>query len=129
MRLSGQKAEKNYSYVEALGFYQDAITALKNLPRKEVNKKAEIEIYVLMSGTLMNLGYPENSFQTLQEGEKLAKEMNDSKSMALFQMHIAYFYTFRGDTLLGLEYAKNSFEKAFEIQETIFPSKKMERQG
>jgi tetratricopeptide (TPR) repeat protein len=61
---------------------------------------------------MVGLGFPEDSLQILQEGERLSKELDDERSLAKFYSNIALCYTFRGDPLQGIKYAGNAFEEA-----------------
>ena len=78
-RLSGEKAEANYSHREACDFYKGAIDLLNKLPETAENKKEKMEILYLMRIPLVFLGYPEGSLGLLQEGERLSKELGDER--------------------------------------------------
>jgi hypothetical protein len=46
------------------------------------------------------LGYPEDSLQILEEGERLSKELGDEKSHANFLSLIGLYYAWKGEDLL-----------------------------
>jgi len=46
------------------------------------------------------LVYPEGS-QFLEEGEKLARELGDEKSLAHFLSRLSVYYSYRGDPCEG----------------------------
>jgi tetratricopeptide (TPR) repeat protein len=71
LKLSGDKTSQHYSNWESLYFYKEAIGVLNKLPDTEENKRRMIEVILLMEGPMRLLGYPEDSLQILQEGEKL----------------------------------------------------------
>ena len=64
LKLSGNKAVRNYSNWEALGYYREAIRVLTGMPETEENKKEQIEICFLMAGPMAPLGYPEGGLQS-----------------------------------------------------------------
>ncbi|NIS62909.1 MAG: AAA family ATPase, partial [Proteobacteria bacterium] len=77
LKLSGNKATRNYSLWEAFRFYREAINMLNQLPATEQNRGEQMEVRLLLSIPMHPLGYPEDSLQILQEGERLSKETGD----------------------------------------------------
>ena len=100
-RLSGEKAEGNYSHREAYGFYKDAIDLLNKLPETVENKKEKMEILDLIVPPLAFLGYPEGTLDLLQEGERLSKELGDERYLARLYNSMGMYYSFKGDPQLG----------------------------
>ncbi len=111
-RLSGKKAEGNYSHREACDFYKGAIDLLNQLPETAENKKEKLEILYLMRAPLIFLGYPEGTLGLHQQGEQLAKELGDERYLARFYMGMGTYYTYKGDPQLGMKYSEDAFEKA-----------------
>lgn len=111
-RLSGEKAEANYSHREALDFYKGAIDLLNRLPETAENKREKLEILFLMRLPLMFLGYPEGTLGLLQEGERLSKELGDERSLARFYNAMGLYYSHKGDPLLGIKYSEDAFKEA-----------------
>jgi tetratricopeptide (TPR) repeat protein len=116
-KLSGEKEMGNYSNWEAYHFYQEAINALKQLPDIRENKMEQIKVCLLYAIPMELLGCPEDSLQTLEEGERLAKELGDERSLARFYMALSTYYTYRGDHLLGKKYSEDSFNEAKKLQD------------
>ena len=116
--LSGTKATKNYSNWEAFHFYKKAIDILAIIPENETNKRKQIEVILLMAVPMGRLAYPEDSFEILQKGEMLSKELNDEKSHAQLLGLIGIYHTLRaGDSLLGIRYSEDSFQEAENLQD------------
>jgi len=116
LKLSGNKATKNYSNWEAFRFYKQAINVLSKMPETEENKTEQMEVRLLMAAPMFSLGYPEDSLEILQEGERLSKELGDEKSFVLFLSLIGRCYGFKGeDLLLAIKYSENSFKEAEKI--------------
>jgi len=116
-RLSGEKAEANYSHREALDFHKGALDLLNRLPETEKNKKEKIEVIHLMRMPLISLGYPEGSLGLFQEGERLSKELGDERRLAGFHNAMGVYYSFKGDPQLGMKYSKVAFEEARKNQD------------
>jgi len=117
LKLSGEKAWKNYSNQEAITFYKDAITKLKQLPDTEENKGAQIDIYLLMLHPMKPLGYPGSPLEILEDGERLSKELRDEKSLAKIYASAGVYYTIKGDPLKGIRYTEDAFNKARKMQD------------
>lgn len=116
-RLSGEKAERNYSHWEAYGFYKNTIDLLNKLPETDDNKKEKIEVLYLMRIPMVLLGYPEESLGMFQEGVSLSKELGDERHLARFNSSIGTYYLFKGDPQLGIKYSEDAFEDARKTQD------------
>jgi len=112
LRLSGEKAEGNYSHKEACDFYKGALDLIDKLPETAENKKEKMEILYLMRIPLMLLGYPEGSLGMLQQGERLSRELGDERYLARFYYTIGTYYSHKGDPQLGMKYSEDAFKEA-----------------
>jgi len=117
LRLSGEKAARSYSNWEAFRFYKEAINVLNQLPDSEENKRRGIEVRLLIAVPMTFLGYPEDSLQILQEGERLARELGDERSLARFYSSMGLYYSLSGDVIQGMKYAENCFREAEKIED------------
>jgi len=111
-RLSGKKAEANYSHSEACDFYKGALDLLNQLPETAENKKEKMEVLYLIGLPLAFLGFPEGSLGLLQQGEQLSKELGDQRCLARFYNSMGVYYSMKGDAQLGMKYSEDAFEKA-----------------
>jgi class 3 adenylate cyclase/tetratricopeptide (TPR) repeat protein len=117
LKLSGDKAARNYSAWEAFRFYREAVNLLNSMPDTDENKRRGIEVRHLMAIPMMTLGYPEDSLKILQEGERFSKELGDDNNLAKFYCNMGLYYVFKGDPLRGITYAENAFNRAEKIQD------------
>ena len=117
LELSGNKATRNYAKWEALRYYREAIDILSRWPETEANKRKGIEIRLLMTTPMRYLAHPEGSLQVIEEGVKLAKEVGDDRSVAHFYSLISHYYSVKGETFRGIEYAEHSFTEAEKVQD------------
>ena len=111
-RLSGEKAEENYSHREACDFYKGALNMLNKLPETAENKKEKLEVLYLIGPPLVFLGFPEGSLGVLQQGERLSKELGDERRLAMFYNAMSMYYSFKGDPQLGMKYSEDAFKEA-----------------
>ena len=113
LKLSGNKATKNYSNSEAIRFYKEALDVLASRSETEENKKEQIEVRLLIAGPMFSLGFPEDSLEILQAGETLAKEVGDEQNLARFLSLIGQYYAFKGEDLFqAIKYSEDSFKEA-----------------
>jgi len=117
LKLSGEKASRNYSHRDAFNYFKKAINTLDHLPETDENKTRQIEIRLLMTAPMITLSYPEDSLTILRECENLAKEVGDEKGLALLYRSLSYYYTLKEDPLLGIKYGEDSFREAEKIQD------------
>ena len=117
LKLSGDKATKNYAKWEALAFYQGAIDLLSRQPDTEEYKRKGVEIRLLMSTPMRYLTYPEGSLPILEDGERLSRELGDEESLAQFLSLLSLHHGFKGDAQRGLKYAEECFMKAEKRQD------------
>ncbi len=105
LKLSGDKARGNFSALESFRFYREAVNLLRDQPETHDNKRARLDILQPMAGNMTILGYPEGSFEFLEEGESLSQELRDRKTLAYFQTNIGLYYLMSGgDPVKGREY-------------------------
>ena len=112
LKLSGEKAFGNYANQESYNFFLKSIEMLKRLPNTEGNKKAIIEICILIFAPMALLGFPEGSLDILQNGEKLAKEVEDKKNLTLIYGQMSLYYNLKDKVLESTRYIEQQFIEA-----------------
>ena len=117
LKLSGDKAVKNYANNEAIRFYKEAIRMLDAQPESLENKKEKLKVHLMMTTPFMYLSFPEGSLEILQNGEKLAQELGDEESLIQIQVRLSLYYTATGNPSLGLEYAEKCFNSAEKVND------------
>ena len=117
MMLSGKKAERKYCSWEAICFYREAINMLDKMSEEEEKKREKLEVIHLTTFPMLHLGYPEDSLPTLQEGERLSKELDDKRSLVKIHGRMGSYYAHIGKPLTGIKYAESAFEEARKIQD------------
>jgi tetratricopeptide (TPR) repeat protein len=76
-REAGLKAYSHSAYEEAQRYFEDALTALKKLPKEKVRIEQEIDLCFHMRSTLIPLGRHEEWGEWIQSAELLAREIDD----------------------------------------------------
>jgi class 3 adenylate cyclase/tetratricopeptide (TPR) repeat protein len=112
LKLSGNKATKSHSVWEAFSFYRNALETLNRLPKTLENKREALEILYLITTPMYLLGFPEDSLEMLQEGERFSKELEDNRRLPIFYSRMGTYYSYKGKPLTGIRYSKDAFEEA-----------------
>ncbi len=112
LKLSGIKAARNSALWESFRFYQEALDLLKRQPESEATRKEGVEIRLLMVSPMLSLGFPEGSLDILTQGEKLCRELGETKCLTTLLSMIGLYYSVKGNPLLGVRYNEDCFRIA-----------------
>ena len=91
LKESGLKAMRYNSAWEALSCFTKAIAILDQAPVDLEQKNKKLEILYLSISLLISLGFPENSLALLEQGERLAEELEDGRKLFRFRTNIGFF--------------------------------------
>ncbi len=116
-RLSAIQAMENSALYEAFRFFKEAITLRKSQSPTEEKKKELIELYLLMGSPFVSLGFPEDSLEILQDGERLARELGDTRSLLSLYSIMGLYFSVKGKPQLGLRYSEESLKIAEDSQD------------
>jgi len=117
LKLSGDKAARNYANLEALRFYKEALRMLDAQPEDEALRREKIELLIGAQAPLFKLGYPQDSLEILHRSEALAQELGDQRALAQFHRSLSLYHTFKGDLSLGVQYAEKCFSESELVEE------------
>lgn len=112
LKLSGIKATRNSALWEAFRFYRDAINVLNTRPPTKKTLKEQIEVRLLMASPMISIGFPEDSLDILQEGEKLCRDAADAKCLTTVLSMIGLYHSVKGNPLLGVRYNEDCLRVA-----------------
>lgn len=120
LKLAGEKAWRSHSGWGAYRFFREALEKLKQLPASsEKIKRERLEVYRSIANPIILLGYPEDSLLIVQEGERLAREMGDERSLAILCGRLLFCYAHKGDMASAIRYAEpclQEMEKAQDLE-------------
>jgi len=117
LRLSANKATRNNSLWEALRFYKDSLSILRQIDETNQNKKERIQVIISMMPIIRNLSFPEDPTEIFQDAERLCKEFQDKRSMALIYSYTGMYYSFKGNLTLGRSYLEQSLSEAEKVSD------------
>ena len=117
LKLSGDKAVKNYSNWEAIRFYKEAIRVLDTQPESEENQREKLNLSLSIYNVLFILGFPEGTLEILHEAEKLAQDLNDGRSILTVFSRIGHYHSLKGNPSLGIKYSEKSLDQAEKMKD------------
>ena len=112
LKLSGEKAWRNFSTSESYKFFQEALGIYEKLPKSEKNKKTLMDISRLILYPMVVLGFPNGSLEILQKGEKISNELNDKKNIANFCGYTGTYFAYQGKPKEGTLYLESKIDEA-----------------
>ena len=116
LKLSGDKAARNYANREAIWFYQEALKMLDAQPESEKTRREKLDVCLSSFGPMFLMGYPDGTLEILHKAEKLAQELGDEKSLAMIYSRIGGYHTAKGNIPLATEYSEKCFDAAEKIE-------------
>ncbi len=108
---------RNHAPWEAYGFYKDAVKLVHRPPETEEIKRELIEVILLMRASVTLLNFPEDCLSYLQLGERLAKELGDSRELAAVYAWMGSYYSHAGDHRTATRCTEEAFEEACNAQD------------
>jgi class 3 adenylate cyclase/tetratricopeptide (TPR) repeat protein len=124
LKLSGDKANGTFSLSEAFQYHKEAVCLLRDRPETQHNKQLRLEILEAIGAQVVLTGHLADSLELLEEGENLARDLGDRKTLARFHTRIGtYYLASAGDPEKGREYIERGLEESELIEEvgTIAP--------
>jgi tetratricopeptide (TPR) repeat protein len=85
------------------------------MPDTEECESKKIAAYLSALNPLLLLSYPEGSLEILEEAERLARRLNDDRSLAAIYSKFALFHSVTGSTSIGMKYSLKCFDAAEKI--------------
>lgn len=118
LNVSTEQASGNNGGREGIRIYKDTIRASDARPETGKIKRQKLHVCLSMLSPMHILGYPEGALEILLDAERLAQELDDEKNTATIYSRLGYYYTIKGNPLLGLWYS----EKCLNGQERFGPA-------
>ncbi len=115
LKLAADKAMRSHSLWEAFKFYKKALGILEH--GHESDPEEVINLTLSLASAMISLGFPEDSIEILKKAEKIAKELQDEKSLSILYSIIGLYYSVKGDPYKGMQFTESSFEKAFSLKD------------
>ncbi len=112
LKLAGDKAVRGFAMWEAYRLLKKAIDTARNLPETLDNRSRLLEMFRLLAYPLRLLGFPQGSLELLQEGESLARDLEERSAWAYLHSAIGLYYCVAGsDPVKGREYIEGAISE------------------
>ena len=93
---SGLKAYTHSAYEQAQGYFEDALTSIRKLPREKSRIEKEIDLRFNMRSPLVALGRHEEWGKWIQGAEPLAREIDDDARLSNILNYLSSLYWIDG---------------------------------
>src|SRR5262245_44321467 len=97
LRQAGAKAAGRSAHREAVGYFQQALAALRHLPENRDTLEQAIDLRFDLRNSLYPLGEPERVYAYLQEAETLAGALEDSRRLGWVSTYMSNVSWSTGD--------------------------------
>jgi predicted ATPase/class 3 adenylate cyclase len=95
-RQAGEKAMARPAYREAVGYFEQALSALPHLPEQRYTFEQAIDLRLTLRTALFPLGDLGRMLSILREAETLAVAIDDPRRLAQVSVSLAPYFYFRG---------------------------------
>lgn len=113
---AGMRAILRSANREAVALFEDALEAVKHLPKNEAREKSAIDLRLMANTAMISLGELERMIEILGEAEALAKGIDDRRRFASVNTQLSIAYWLRGDHQRALAAGKAALATAVEIE-------------
>ena len=95
-RQAGEKAMARPAYREAVGYFEQTLSALSHLPEQRRTREQAIDLRLALRTALFPLGDLGRMLAILREAETLAAAIDDQRRLAQVSVSLAPYFYFRG---------------------------------
>jgi class 3 adenylate cyclase/tetratricopeptide (TPR) repeat protein len=113
---AGMRAIFRSANREAVALFEDALEAVKHLPRNEAREKSAIDLRLMANTAMISLGELERMIEILGEAEALAKGIDDRRRFASVNTQLSIAHWLRGHHQQALAAGKAALATAVEIE-------------
>jgi class 3 adenylate cyclase/tetratricopeptide (TPR) repeat protein len=109
---AGLKAYSHSAYEQAQRYFEEALTAIKKLPRQKSRIEQEIDLRFNMRSPLVALGRHEEWGEWIQGAEPLAREIDDDARLSNVLNYLSSLYWINGQNRKAIEMGERALNFA-----------------
>ena len=109
---AGLKAYSHSAYEQAQRYFEEALTAIKKLPRQKARIKQEIDLRFNMRSPLVALGRHEEWGEWIRGAEPLAREINDDARLSNVLNYLSSLHWIHGQNRNAIELGEKALNFA-----------------
>jgi class 3 adenylate cyclase/tetratricopeptide (TPR) repeat protein len=95
-RQAGEKALARSAHREAVGYFEQALSALGHLPEQRATREQAIDLRLALRSALFPTGELERILVSLREAETLAEALDDHRRLAQVCLYLSFHFYARG---------------------------------
>ena len=95
-RPAGEKALARSAHREAVGYFEQALSALVHLPEQRATREQAIDLRLALRSALFPAGDLERILVSLREAEALAEALHDHRRLAQVCLYLSFHFYVRG---------------------------------
>jgi tetratricopeptide (TPR) repeat protein len=111
-RQAGEKARMQSGRREAMGYFEQALSALQHLPKQRDTIEQAIELRLTMRTVLRELGGLERVLALLHEAEVLAEALDNPRRLGQVSLYFIVHFAFKGAYDQAIAAAQRTFALA-----------------
>jgi class 3 adenylate cyclase/DNA-binding winged helix-turn-helix (wHTH) protein/tetratricopeptide (TPR) repeat protein len=116
-RQAGEKAAARSAYREAVGSFEQALSALPHLPETRHTREQAIDLRFDLSRALVMLAEHERSFHLLRQAETLAEVLGDQRRLGQVAGYMSGSFRTMGDFDRAVEYGQRTLAIATALED------------
>jgi tetratricopeptide (TPR) repeat protein len=89
---AGDKAMARSAHGEAVGYFEQALSALAHLPERSDTREQAIDLRLALRTALVLTGNSERLLACLREAEGLAEALDDARRLARVSIHLSHYF-------------------------------------
>jgi len=112
LTLAGDKSAKIYSTDDAIGYYEEALKRLDNMPDARANKEKRVDIFIKQARVMRLMGRFKEHIKTLEKNLPIVEELGDKNRLAEYYFKMGFYCSVMGSTEDAIKYCTKSIELA-----------------
>ncbi len=115
LQQASTKAMAHSAHREAVGYLEQALTALEQLPESRTTRELAVDLHLDLGQAVAPLAQVDRSFQLLKATESLAESLGDQHRLAQVYVPLTLAYRWAGDHQQSVEYGQRAMAVAAEL--------------
>jgi class 3 adenylate cyclase/tetratricopeptide (TPR) repeat protein len=112
---AGEKALAQSAYREAVGYFEQALSALPHLPAQRDTREQAIDLRFDLRNALMALGELGRILEHLREAETLAQALGDQRRLGWLSAYMTHYFWLTGDQECALQSGQSALAIASDL--------------
>src|SRR5207247_17805 len=121
-RQAGEKALARSAHREAVGYFEQALSALTHLPEQRDTRAQAVDLRLALRSALRPLGYLGRILTALREAETLAETLDDAHRLGQISVFLTNYFYVMGAPDQAIAAAQRVLTLATASEEVVLPA-------